>query len=201
MSDSIESGPENVPVAADFLHAPEPRRGFMVKASSLVIGGLVGLVPTAVGLATFLNPLRKSVQDQQRPSGSDSDGYYKVASLDAISEVPQPFTIIADRKDAWNTYPKSAIGTVFLQRAGAGTEELRAFNSTCPHAGCRVDFRSASKKYHCPCHNSTFDAQGTRDPKSPSARNLDDLAYRIVDGAVWVKYQDFKSGVAEKKAV
>ena len=175
----------------------EPRRGFVTQLTAIVIGGLVGVVPAAVGLATFLNPLRKSVKEKQRPTGSDFEGYYQVTTFESLSEIPQSYKIIADRKDAWNTFPKDAIGAVFLSRSGAG--EVRAFNVTCPHLGCAVDYKAGKRAYHCPCHNSSFAADGVRDPKSPSARDLDSLPVKIVDGAVWVKYQDFKTGDKEKK--
>ena len=182
----------------DVFSPVEPRRGFVTQMTALVVGGLVGIFPAAVGLATFLNPLRKSAKEKQMPLGSDADGYYRVTTLDSLSAVPQAFKIIADRKDAWNTFPKDAIGAVFLSRVGAGN--VRAFNVTCPHAGCAVDFKTAKQAYHCPCHNSSFSAEGERDPKSPSARDLDSLPVKIdVDGAVWVKYQDFKTGEKEKK--
>src|SRR5438309_3578166 len=162
----------------DFLALPpEPRRGFVKQFLAVVIGGLVGLVPAAVGLATFLNPLRNSVKAKQRPSGSDAQGFYTVATLDSLSDVPQAFKIIADRKDAWNTFPKDAIGAVYLQRVGKN--EVRAFNVSCPHAGCSVDWRPAEKAYHCPCHNSSFEADGTRSATSPSARDLDALEVKI----------------------
>jgi menaquinol-cytochrome c reductase iron-sulfur subunit len=181
----------------DVFSPVEPRRGFVAQLTAVVIGGLVGVFPAAVGLATFLNPLRKSAKEKQMPSGSDAEGYYRVTTAESLSAVPQAFKIIADRKDAWNTFPKDAIGSVFLSRLGSG--ELRAFNVTCPHAGCAVDFKAAKQVYHCPCHNSSFKEDGERDPKSPSARDLDSLPVKIVDGAVWVKYQDFKTGEKEKK--
>ena len=63
-----------------------------------------------------------------------------------------------------------------------------------------ADYKSAKAAYHCPCHNSSFAADGKRDPKSPSARDLDSLPVKIKeDGQVWVKYQDFKTGDKEKK--
>jgi Rieske Fe-S protein len=184
--------------APGFPGAGEPRRGFVAKLAAIVIGGLVGIVPAAVGLATFLNPLRSKVKERQRPSGSDAEGYYRVTTFDSLSEAPQAFKIIADRKDAWNTYPQDAIGAVYLQRVGANNE-VRAFNVSCPHAGCAVDWRPTKELYHCPCHNSSFAADGHRDPKSPSARNLDSLDVRVVEGVVFVKFQDFKAGVKEKK--
>ncbi|MSR58177.1 MAG: Rieske (2Fe-2S) protein [Planctomycetaceae bacterium] len=190
---------ENKAPLAEFLNATEPRRDFMTQAAAIAIGGLVGVLPAAVGLATFLNPLRKSVKAQQAPTGSDAEGYFKVARLDALSEVPQAFKIIADRKDAWNTYPQEAIGAVFLQRLAG--DEIRAFNVSCPHAGCSVDFRSGQQSYHCPCHNSAFTVDGTRNRQSPSPRDLDALFYKVVDGEVLVKFQNFKAGVKEKKRV
>jgi Rieske Fe-S protein len=105
----------------------------------------------------------------------------------------------ADRKDAWNTYPKDAIGAVFLSLVGS--TDVRAFNVTCPHLGCSVDYRGAIKGYHCPCHNSSFDPEGKRSLDSPSARDLDSLEVKVVDGIVRVKFQNFKTGDKEKKPV
>src|SRR5262245_18228611 len=183
----------------DFSTPEEPRRRFVKQLLAFAIGGLVGLVPEAVGLPTILNPLRRSVKEKQRPSGSDADGFYRVTTLSSLSEIPQAFKIIADRKDAWNVYPRDSIGAVFLQRLG--TEEVRAFNVSCPHAGCSVNFRPARSEYHCPCHNSTFATDGKRNPASPSARDLDDLDVKVVNGEVLVKFQKFKAGTEEKKAV
>lgn len=185
--------------APDFFTPPEPRRNFVKEVLAVAVGGLVGVVPAVVGLASFLNPLRRSVQAKQRPTGSDAEGFYKVAPLDSLSETPQAFKIIADRKDAWNVFPQEAIGAVFLSRIG--TSEVRAFNVSCPHAGCSVDYRPSAHAYLCPCHNSAFALDGTRDPKSPSARDLDSLEVKVEEGQVLVKFQKFKPGDKEKKAV
>ena len=182
----------------DCLLPSEPRRNFFTQVIAVVVSGVAGIIPLAAGLATFLNPLRRSVKEKQQPSGSQ-EGFYKVATLESLSETPQAFKIIADRKDAWNTFPKDAIGAVYLTKTGDGA--VQAFNVTCPHAGCAVDWRSGKKAYFCPCHNSAFDAKGTRDPKSPSARDLDSLETKVVDGVVWVKFQDFKTGEAGKHPV
>lgn len=184
----------------DALTSPQPRRNFFKEALAVTIGTLVGVVPAAVGLVSFLNPLRKSVQAKQRPEGSDAEGYFRVTRLDSLGETPQAFKIIADRKDAWNVFPKEAIGAVYLSRLG--TSDVRAFNVSCPHAGCAVDWRPAEHAYHCPCHNSAFQADGERSPDSPSARNLDSLAVKVdAGGNVWVKFQNFKAGDKEKKPV
>src|SRR5262245_45031853 len=192
-------GSPGSPSMLDFSTPSEARRGFVKQFLAFAIGGIVGLVPTAVGVATLLNPLRKKVKERQRPSGSDAEGFYRVAPLSALTPTPQAFKIIADRKDAWNVYPKDSIGAVFLQRLGG--DQVRAFNASCPHAGCQVSFRAAQSGYHCPCHNSTFATDGKRDPKSPSPRDLDVLEVKVDNGEVLVKYQKFKAGTEEKRAV
>ncbi len=194
MSPSGPSSSDNAEIDDLLPPGDQPRRGFLIQASSIAIGGLVGLVPAAVGLATFLNPLRKSVQQQQAPSGSDPEGFFRIASLDGLSAKPQLFKLIADRKDAWNTFPREPIGAVYLQKAEDG--QVRAFNAECPHAGCLVDFRG--ERFHCPCHNSSFAESGERDPMSPSARDLDALEVKTVDGEVLVKFQKFRAGTAGK---
>jgi hypothetical protein len=35
-------------------------------------------------------------------------------------------------------------------------------------------------------------------PNSPSPRGLDELEVKLVDGAVWVKYQEFQPGTSQK---
>jgi quinol---cytochrome c reductase iron-sulfur subunit, bacillus type len=186
--------------APAFSNSPAPRRSFMAQFLAGAVGVLVGVVPAVVGLATFLNPLRKSVQEKQRPEGSDAEGFYDVTALAALNATPQSFKIIADRRDAWNVFPQEAIGAVFL--ALDGKNDIRAFNVSCPHAGCAVDYRGGKQAFHCPCHNSSFALDGTRSPESPSARDLDSLETKVSpDGRVWVKYQNFKAGEKEKKVV
>jgi nitrite reductase/ring-hydroxylating ferredoxin subunit len=53
--------------------------------------------------------------------------------------------------------------TVNITRRGAdGTvADFIALSSTCPHLGCQVRWEGQNSRYFCPCHNGTFDAQGT----------------------------------------
>jgi Rieske Fe-S protein len=50
---------------------------------------------------------------------------------------------------------------------------LRAFDATCTHAGCTVDWDAAARIFTCHCHGAQFDREGkpTKGPaKEPLAR-------------------------------
>ena len=100
--------------------------------------------------------------------------------------------------DAWNKFTETAIGAVYLRRASDG--QVQAFNASCPHAGCFVDYLPERGTFLCPCHNSTFAVTGRIDnPTSPAPRGLDSLETEVRDGKeVWVQFQNFQPGRPEK---
>jgi menaquinol-cytochrome c reductase iron-sulfur subunit len=177
-----------------------PRRSFLTKLLAVVTGGFVGLVPFVSGLAVFFDPLRS----RKKRDGEESDGpegFIRVANLDGLLVgKPRRFTVIDDRVDAWNLFPKEPVGAVYLIRNE--TDSVTALNAECPHAGCRVEFKPDRDVYQCPCHDSSFHVDGLLANKnSPSARALDSLEVhpdKLKAGEVWVKFQSFRSGTAEK---
>lgn len=170
--------------------AEEPRRDFLKKASAVVIGGAITAVPLAAGLRTISDPLRRAAGGGQK---------VRVTTLDSLPNdgIPRKFAIRASRTDAWNKFPDAAIGAIYLRRSGENSVE--ALNVVCPHAGCFVDFRPEKKGYFCPCHNSLFAMDGKiADPKSPSPRGLDALKVEIKGAEIWIEFQNFRTGTAEK---
>jgi menaquinol-cytochrome c reductase iron-sulfur subunit len=172
------------------------RRGFLGKATAIVCGVAALAVPTTVGAVAFLNPLRQKSQGGQ---------FMRLASLDAIPTdgTPLKVSVIADRTDAWNRFPKEAIGAVFLSRTvGRPGAVPTALQVICPHAGCSIAFDASGRKYFCPCHAASFDLAGNRtDMTSPSPRNMDTLEVEVRNkNEVWVKFQTFVIGTAEKVA-
>lgn len=172
-------------------NTPQPeRRGFLKGFLAGVIGAVVGIVPLLSGLVVLFDPLR-------RKSATASATY--VAALGALPEdgTPRKFSVLASHTDAWNKTPQTPIGAVYLHRTGPKT--VKAFNVVCPHAGCFVEFLAAEKSYYCPCHRSAFALDGAIASASPSKRGLDELEVEIRNGTeVWVKFQNFLAGKAEK---
>jgi menaquinol-cytochrome c reductase iron-sulfur subunit len=172
----------------------ENRRGFLGKAAAVACGAVALFVPTAVGVAAFLNPLRQK---------GEGGRLLRLASIDMLPEdgTPMKVAAIADRTDAWTQYPPEEIGAVFLRRDG---DKVSALQTLCPHAGCPIGFDQQNKGFACPCHDQPkFDISGKRidGPKSFSPRDMDSLDVEIRNtNEVWVKFQTFVLGTAEKVA-
>lgn len=168
----------------------EHRRGFL----GLLCALCALAVPTLVGIVSFLNPLRQK---------SQSGEFLKLATLETLPDdgTPRKVPVIADREDAWNSFPAEPIGAVFLRREG---DKVSALQVVCPHAGCSIGYVTTPKggQFLCPCHIANFDLSGKRlDATSPSPRDMDSLEVEIRNSnEVWVKFQTFGLGIAEKVA-
>lgn len=139
----------------------------------------------------FLDPLRRN---------ADAGLLAQITTLDSLPDdgTPVLFPVIATRTDAWNK-AVAPIGAVYVRRVRP--DQVQAFNITCPHAGCAVEFQAEKEGFICPCHNSLFSVSGKRSGDSPAARDLDELPAEIRNhGEVWVRFQNFKTGKAEKIA-
>ena len=165
----------------------------MARLTAGVIGTLLALFPLASGLAVLFDPLRRR---------SQSNGFLRVATLDSVPDdgVARQFPVVADRTDAWNIYLNEPVGAVYLRRE-EGSKVVQALNAICPHAGCFIDFNADAGEFQCPCHDSSFTADGARiDPDNcPSPRDMDSLEVETKDGGVWVDFKNFFTASPDKE--
>ena len=179
-----------------------PRRDFFKETLAVAVGTLAGAVPACVGAICACDPLLRGAKAKtgKAEGKRDAEGFLQITSLDALSSdgAPRAFKVIDDLQDAWNKFPNTELGAVFLSRAADG--EVTCFNARCPHLGCRVNFEADEQQYLCPCHASSFGLSGKPNNNIPP-RNLDQLETRIKDGQVWVKFQNFRAGTEEQKPV
>ncbi|MGZ4961004.1 MAG: QcrA and Rieske domain-containing protein [Limisphaerales bacterium] len=148
------------------------------------------LAPIGAAISVLFDPLRRNAK---------SSNLVRVASVNAVPNdgIPHKFAIVADRTDAWNKYPNTPIGAVYLRRTK--DNQIEALNVVCPHAGGFVDYNAQNKCLLCPLHNSEFALDGSiKDPSSPSPRPMDTLKVEVRDGEIWVAFQNFRAGTREK---
>ena len=85
-----------------------------------------------------------------------------------------------------------------LPKGGIGGIEVLA--PICPHLGCPINWHPDQHRFVCPCHGGIFTSEGER-VGGPVPRSMDALAFEIRQGRLWVRWQDFKIGVAERVPV
>ncbi len=182
------------------------RRSFLGRAAAISAGLLAVVFPFAAGLGVLFDPLRRR-QQNEAGAGDDMAGYSRICPLDALPAdgIPHQFVVTADIADAWSKTRGQRVGMVFLQRKDVdGKPQITAFTAACPHLGCAVEFDGSEDQYECPCHVSGFAKDG-RKLFGPSLRGLDALDVKLVDKngtqEVWVAFQQFRAGVAERIAV
>jgi len=166
-----------------------PRREFLKSAACVALGGCALAAPVGAVVVVLSHPMHSKGTPQP----------VKLTSLAALPlhGPPRFYQVVAERRDAWTKFPANAIGAVFLQRVGES--EVVAFNASCPHLGCAVEFRTERGCFYCPCHDSEFARNGDVRGQSPSRRGLDTLPVEVREGGeVWVVFENFKTGVAEK---
>ena len=75
--------------------------------------------------------------------------------------------------------------------------DITVFSPICPHLGCRYSWHPEQKLFICPCHNSIFTIDGKL-VSGPALRGLDTLPIKKKDGTLYVLWERFKLGIAQK---
>ncbi|GIW39797.1 MAG: hypothetical protein KatS3mg076_0374 [Candidatus Binatia bacterium] len=58
---------------------------------------------------------------------------------------------------------------------------LEAFDTRCPHLGCRVHWEPEKSRFFCPCHNGVFDSTGraVAGPPAEAGQSLEKVPLEI----------------------
>jgi Rieske Fe-S protein len=138
----------------------EPKRSRRTFLNYVLGGGLVGWLGAVLyPVASYLRP----------PEDKGAD----VASVKWGPEV--------DFRPGTSAIVKFGRKPVILIRTESG--EFRAFDATCTHLDCTVQYRADQRDIWCACHNGVYDLRG-QNVSGPPPRPLGAYAVNIVDGDV-----------------
>jgi menaquinol-cytochrome c reductase iron-sulfur subunit len=175
-------------------HASQPsRRGFLEVATQ-IIGAALGLALLVPGVAFLLDPLRRK---------AEAGGFRALpVTLDELQVgVPRQVPIVEAAQDAWVTYPREPLGSVWLVRhADNAQPPVTVFTAECPHLGCAITLAADARSFYCPCHSSAFGLDGRRTNSIPP-RGMDELEVEPVydpKAAIRVRFQRFQTLNREK---
>lgn len=190
---SIRNEPEPLVEDAVAAESADPiaigRRGFLQMTAAVAAAITAGVVGVPVVRAVASPALTKPVVDN----------WVKVADDIAVLDIGVPVRVdfVQTQDDAWIT--NRALNGVWLYTEDG--EKFKAYNGHCTHLGCGYMLAKDGKSFVCPCHRGQFDIKTGAVLGGPPPRPLDELETEVRDGAVFVKYQDFRLGVAERVAV
>jgi Rieske Fe-S protein len=169
------------------------RRGFLGSLTNVLMAA-IGLIVAVPALGYFLAPLRRKAEAEGagatfHDAGPLSDipvGQWRLLALETSDE------------DGWKkTRVRHAI---WVRRQEGGVEGITVLSSICPHLGCPINWHPDQSEFICPCHGGTFASDG-KHTAGPPPRAMDPLEFEVRGEHLWVRWQDFKIGVAESVPV
>jgi Rieske Fe-S protein len=78
-------------------------------------------------------------------------------------------------------YPTDADPAVVLR---LGETEVVAFSQKCTHLGCVVYFQADEDRWHCPCHEGSFETRTGVVLAGPPPRPLGRIEVEVRDGRI-----------------
>ena len=90
------------------------------------------------------------------------------------------------------------MGVHHLWAVKRSASDVAVFSPVCPHLGCHYDWDASDSLFKCPCHASVFNVDG-RVVSGPSPRPLDTLPSEIRQGVLYVEWEQYKVGIAQKR--
>jgi Rieske Fe-S protein len=170
------------------LNNGDSRRSFLSFLTKALLG-VIGLCLAAPAIAYVASPLWK----RRRTAGPDAE----FADAGALADLPvgdwRAVTLEVVRRDGWETTRTRR--TVWVRRSAGGDRDVLVLSPICPHLGCPINWSPDRSEFACPCHKGTFDASGQL-VSGPPPRGMDSLEWEVRAGRLFVRWQDFKIGVA-----
>jgi len=164
------------------------RRSFF-KIISITLAGAMSLIlgiPLVESLISTAKKVKNKTFSKLVPMKSIPNSYIPI-------EKPVNLTFVKMKQDAFikSIEPENAW---VVKKTEA---DITVFSPICPHLGCRYSWHQEQKLFICPCHNSIFTITG-KWVSGPALRGLDTLPIKKKDGTLYVLYERFKLGIAQK---
>ena len=157
------------------------RRKFLLLFPIGLFAATLGIVATAA--FRFLRPATAALRESRWLDA--------MPMANVKGDKPMMCAVTTERIDGWATSMEEQ--QVFILPA----QNHQAVSSACPHEGCSVMWRDEKNDFFCPCHDSSFGADGSR-LSGPARRGLDPLPTREKDGMIQVQYQTFANNKVER---
>jgi menaquinol-cytochrome c reductase iron-sulfur subunit len=173
--------------------ASSGRRRFLSGCTGALMALMTGAI-FAPAVAFVTSPLWR-----RRGPGGAGDDFSDAGPMDSIpvgTWTLLPIEIV--RQNGWDKTKQSR--SVWVLANGATPADVTVLSPICPHLGCPITWSAGKSDFLCPCHGSIFSPTGSF-VSGPSPRGMDSLEFQIRDGHLWVRWQDFRTGLNQRVAL
>lgn len=146
-----------------------------------VLGWLVGIINLTV-IGGIITPVLVFISSPANRRGHGGKWMPVLNEEQLRPGETLPVTYEATIQDGYTTTQRKY--SVYLYRRSDGS--VVAFDPSCPHLGCRVEFRARKQRYVCPCHGGVFDVDGNL-VSGPPPTGLTKLPVRVDAGKIWIR--------------
>ncbi len=155
----------------------------MIKRRSFLGYFSIGWVTTCFPIVLAAYDPRKSIAEG-RPGVNAQTTANKDTTKPTIPNQPENFTAVGTVSDL-DKHGYLQTKEVAVLRNPYNPQKLIAVNPKCTHQGCDVKWVAGDKKYICPCHGSSFEANGEV-INGPATKPLAAYPAKIVNDRVFV---------------
>lgn len=154
------------------------RRDF-IKATTAVIGSLIGVAIGLPSIAYLLSPSLRKTEDESVMDLGPLDKY--------PLGIPTLFEFTRTKVNGWERTGLS-YGVFVLRQT---EKDVRVFSDICTHLACRVLWHPDQQHFISPCHDGHFDIAGNN-VSGPPPRPLDEFVTKIENGNLFIQLPAFK---------
>jgi menaquinol-cytochrome c reductase iron-sulfur subunit len=170
-----------------------PRRRTFLALCTGALMTLVGGLIAAPAMGYLLAPFWR------KRTAENADEYVDIGPVTGLTLqrwVLLPLEIV--QEDGWERVRQRH--SVWVKRFGTGDADIRVLSPICPHLGCPINYMSDKSEFQCPCHGGTFDGDGHH-VSGPPPRAMDPLPFKVEDGRLLVRWEDYLIGVSDRVVV
>lgn len=156
----------------------------------ILIGLFASINVAALGIP-FIRTLFSS------PYRAEVSPWTRIADLESLPE-NEPLEIRFEMPADEAYMHKTVLNSAWVIRQPDST--VRVYSPVCTHLGCHYAWNSGTGHFECPCHASVFGIDG-KVLSGPAPRPLDLLSAKVDNGAVFIKWEQFRAGNTKKISI
>jgi menaquinol-cytochrome c reductase iron-sulfur subunit len=155
--------------------APHMSRREFVTTVTVAVGTIMGAVIVVPAIGYIITP---AVNTQE------SDAWVALGPLENFPlDEPTLVNFVRTKVNGWEK-TSTSYGAYVLRGEG---EQATVLSNACTHLSCRVNWKTETQLYVCPCHDAKFNKDGTVS-SGPPPKPLNEYENKVEEGILYIHF-------------